>query len=90
MIFDPKIGIKTIPNRAKDDPKEMHFSSSIYVSILDPFWLRFGSVLVPFWILKIIKKSEILGKFGNITPKTIPRGPKTAPRGPSSDAPPPS
>ena len=55
MIFDVTIDTKTIPNGAKDSPKEMLFSSSIYAWIWDPFWHRFGSILVPFWTSKITK-----------------------------------
>ena len=57
MIFDLTIGTKTTPKRPKRDPKELPFSSSIYASILDRFWLHFAPLLGPFWHLKIIIKS---------------------------------
>ena len=57
MIFDVTIDTKTVPNGAKDSPKEMLFSSSIYAPIWNSFWHRFGSILAPFWTSKIIKKA---------------------------------
>ena len=57
MIFDPKIGTKTTPKRPKRGPKQLLFSSSIYASIWCNFLLHFGSILGPFWHLKIILKS---------------------------------
>ena len=48
IIFDLTIRTKTTPKRPKRGPKELPFSSSIYASILDRFWLHFGSLLGPF------------------------------------------
>ena len=80
MIFDPKIGTKTTPKRPKRGPKELPFSSSIYASILNRFWLHFGCLLGPFWHLKIILKSILFFLENYVEPTWFPRPSQEVPR----------
>ena len=100
MIFDANLRTKTTPKRPKHGPKELHFSSSIYASILDRFWLHVGSLLGAFLNPKIdlksiliFSKNDLLQHKSQDHPKRPqdlskrPPGRSKRPPGPSQEAP---